>query len=89
MASFEVNGRFSDDPRTLALPKRAVAVYLLAGLWCAGRGTDTIPAGELPAVNGTAGDAAELVEAGLLVETPAGYRFTESFARFEGVPRGA
>lgn len=73
---FKVDDRLWGHPKWLATPPRARGLWVTAGSWSAGMGTDgKVPRHVLVALGHSARDAAALVESGLWRETKDGWRF--------------
>lgn len=76
MTWFKVDDRLWGHPKWLATPARSRSLWVTAGSWSAGQGTDgRIPRHVLAALGHTSRDAAGLVASGLWRETRDGWRF--------------
>lgn len=76
MTWFRVDDGFWSHPKTLALSKSAVALWVRAGSYCGNHLTDGVVKRDvLPILQGTTDDANELINAGLWMAHVQGYVF--------------
>ena len=76
MTWFKVDDGFWSHPKTLALPPGAVALWVRAGSYCGKHLTDGfVSRAILPMLQGTEGDALELVHSGLWKPCDGGWAF--------------
>ena len=76
MTWFKVDDGFWSHPKTLALPPSAVALWVRAGSYCGKHLTDGfVSRAILPMLQGTEGDALELVHSGLWKPVDGGWAF--------------
>lgn len=76
MAWFRVDDTLPMNPKALSCSLEALGLWTLAGAWSCQQLTDgAIPKQMLQAFRSNASTAAELVDAGLWIETPNGYQF--------------
>lgn len=76
MAWVKIDDSFADHPKVVALPDKALALWIRAACYCARHLTDgVIPSGALRPLGGTRAAAKALVSARLWEETEGGYRF--------------
>jgi hypothetical protein len=79
MPWFKVDDNFYDHPKIKSIPRRhrgtAIALWVLAGSWCARYLTDGVIPAEQVLDFGTKRDATNLVDAGLWIPVPGGYQF--------------
>lgn len=75
---FKVDDKFHSHPKVMELSTGAVGLWTLAGAWCADYLTDgEIRRGQIKRLGGSDSEAAELVAAGLWIESEAGYSFRD------------
>lgn len=76
MPWFKVDDAFAFHPKRMAAGPQAVALWVVAGSWCAQQLTDgVVPTSMVPALGGRLKDARDLVTAGLWHIHPDGFMF--------------